>query len=221
MSDLSEAVTMVKDLSTGGDPVLEATKWVVLILIVIASASVPLMMLRSKSTRDKNETTLETAISDVGSALYTQLGKQVEDYRLAADAANKERNDLVMKVAKLEAQLLSLEPAKELVERLRGKLDVKDAEIRNLLDQGLFERKQFMDMVSAKDKDISRRDDRIAQLERVTTALQVNAARSQAFTELTSDPHNTKSPSEAAALVNNLIPQVGRRVTDDTQESPI
>lgn len=223
MSDtpISEAVTMVQGLNTGGSEVLEATKWVVIILLLVAGASWPLMMIMNKKTRDKNETTLETAISDVGSTLYNQLSKQVEDYRVAADLANKERNDLVVRVAKLEAQLLSFEALNSTVERLRVRLDSKDAEIRGLLDQGLSERKQFMEMLMLKDKDIAKRDGRIAQLEKVTSSLQVRLARDEAFTAMTTDPNNPKNPAEAAALVNGLIPESGRRVTDDTQGSPI
>lgn len=221
MTPLSEAADMVKDLSTGGDPVLEATKWVVLIILLMGVLAAPAMMLINKKTKDENENTLGTSISKVGSTLYEQLGKQVEEYRLAADAANRERNELILKSARLEAQLIALEPVNELVERLRAKLDVKDSEIKGLLEQGIRERIQFMNMVTAKDGDISKRDDRIYQLEKVTASLQVRLARDDAFTALTTDSVNPKKPAEAAALVNDLIPTSGRRVTDDTQESPI
>ena len=221
MSEVSEAINMVQGLPTGGSELLEATKWVVIILIIAVSASIPFMMLMNKKTRDKNENALETAISDVGSTLYNQLSKQVEDYRAAADVASKERNDLVIRVAKLEAQIVALEPLKETVTRLRDKLDAKDVEIKGLLDQGLEERRQFMTMLSNKDGDIARRDARIAQLEKVTTALQVRLARDEALTALTTDTINPKNPEEAATLVDALIPSTGRRITDDLTESPI
>ena len=221
MSALNETAEMVKGLSTGGDPVLEATKWVVLIVMLIGAMAVPFMMLLNKKTKDENENALESSISKVGSTLYDQLGKQVEEYRLAADAANRERNELILKSARLEAQLIALEPVNELVERLRAKLDVKDGEIKGLLEQGLLERTQFMNMVTAKDGDISKRDDRIYQLEKVTTALQVRLARDDAFTALTTDAVNPKKPAEAAALVDSIIPANGRRITDDNLESPI
>lgn len=160
MSDvpLSEAVTMVQGLSTGGSDILEATKWVVVILLMVAGACLPFMMLINKKTKDKNTNVLETAISEVGSTLYTQLSKQVEEYRLAADSASKERNELVLRVAHLEAQIFSLESLRETNERLRSKLDVKDEEMKGLLAQGLDERKQFMDMLLLKNRDSLRRD---------------------------------------------------------------
>lgn len=174
------AIEMANSINTHGDPVLEAAKWVFFIILLLGAASVPFMMILKKKNKDTNENQIESAISGAGSSLYNQLIKQVEEYRQIADKAFKERNDLFERVSKLEAMAESFKEAKVIVDRLRVKLDLKDQEIRHLLNQGAEERAKFLTILTNKDNEIIRRDQRISVLEKDMSKLQVRLARDEA-----------------------------------------
>lgn len=144
------AVETVRSIPPG-DPVVDAAKWVVLLLILLVVGSVPLMRLMSMRTKDQNENKLESAISNSGSTLYKQLVEQMNEYRRIADEAFKERNNLVREVAELRTKITELENIKELNDRLRDRIEQKDAQIRALLEQNSIERTRFLDTITAKD----------------------------------------------------------------------
>lgn len=159
---------------------MEAVKWVFFLLVMIGVAAVPFMMILNKKNKDRNENQIESAISGAGSTLYSQLVKQVDEYRHIADKAFKERNDLFERVTKLENMAIQFSETKELVTLLRSKLDAKDQEIRDLLLASTVERSKFLEVLSLKDSEIIRRDIRIEQLEHNVSDLTVRLARDEA-----------------------------------------
>lgn len=173
------AIDAVVHIPTNGDPVLEAAKWVFLILIWVGILSLPFLTIMNKKNKDRNENTVESAIAGAGSTLYSQLVKQMEEYRTIANTAYQERNDLIERVGKLEAIAEQYRATKEVVERLRVKLDLKDQEIRKLLDEGAKERETFLAILTKKDSEIIRRDERILTLERSMHELELRLIRDE------------------------------------------
>lgn len=161
-----DALTVVSEIRTNGDYVLEAAKWVVFLVLLLGVGAVPLMMLLNKRHKDGNENRIESAITDAGSSLYTQLASQLEEYRKTAQEAHAGRDELLIRITRLEIISEQYETAKVTLEKLKLKLDAKDAEIKGLLTQAAEERALFLSVLMAKDKDIVVRDERITQLEK-------------------------------------------------------
>ena len=180
MTHTADAIEVLNSIPTNGDTVLDAAKWVILVVLILLIGAIPFMMIMNKKNKDRNENIIETAISGAGSALYTQLVKQIDEQREIANNAYKERNDMMARLAKLEQVSEQYAETKLTVDRLRVKLDLKDQEIRKLLEQGANERAKFFEILTTKDNDIIRRDLRIEQLEKQMTALQIRLARDEA-----------------------------------------
>lgn len=179
MSPAETAVTLANNIP-GGDPIIDAAKWVFFILVLIGAGTYPFMLLLNKRNKDRNENQLDTAISSAGSSLYTQLIKQVDEYRKIADDAYKGREALLQRVSALELQVALHKSEADTVARLTYRLTEKDAEIAELLRQGQVERARFLDVLAEKEKAINTRDDRISQLEHSVSALQERLVRDEA-----------------------------------------
>lgn len=66
------------------------------------------------------------------------------------------------------------------MEHLKERLDKKDEEIQQLLTQATAERQQFLTILTTKDEEIAKRDERILQLERGLRDLQLQILEDRA-----------------------------------------
>lgn len=171
-----DALAAVSNVQTNGDYVLEAAKWVVFLVILIGMGSVPFMMILNKKNKDGNENKIESAITDAGSSLYTQLASQLEEYRKTAAAAHAGRDELLIRITRLEITAEQYEDSKATLEKLKVKLDTKDSEIKALIAQAAEERAMFLSVLVNKDKDIVARDERITLLEKAVHDMELRLA---------------------------------------------
>ena len=111
--------------------------------------------------------------------LYRQLAEQVKEYRQIADTAFKERNDLLVRVVKLEGLVAGHGEVAALVSKLKTRLDEKDETIQKLLAQSSEERRKFLDILTAKDSEIAKRDERIVSLETRQRELEIRLAKDE------------------------------------------
>ena len=132
--------------------------------------------------------------------LYNHLSEQVKEYRGIADAAFRERNELIQRVAALEVKSSDLEVAKDLVDRLKVRLDEKDAQIQSLIKQASEERLQLMKILSEKESEIQKREERISVLEGKTRDLELRLARDEARMSLPQCPRIDKPKFDEEAL---------------------
>lgn len=162
------------------DPILIQLTWAVALVTLVIALGKPIRdYLRGERSADKNEK-VQSAKTEAETTLYTHLSEQVSQYRTIADQAFRERNDLISRVANLEAKAEDLEESRELVANLKARLDHKDEEMREMLQEASKERKQFLDILQAKDSQIASRDERILSLETGFRELELRLARSEA-----------------------------------------
>lgn len=176
-------------LSSGAvahDPLIVGLAWVAGIVALLISIGLPIRNYIRDQHRAAGEDRVVDAKSSAEATLYTHLSQQVEQYRKIADEAYKERNDLVGRVAALEAKTQVLEETKATLDRLKKKLEdkdikieEKDAEIRKLLTQAAEERQQFLSILQAKDAEITKRDERITSLEERQRELETRLMRDE------------------------------------------
>lgn len=173
------AIEVANSIPTNGDVVLEAAKWVFFLLVLLGAGSVPFMMLMKKRARDTNENKVESAMAGASSSLYNHLSSQLEDYRKSAQEASRDRDELLVRITRLEAMSEQFELSKQSVDRLRVKLDLKDQEIRSLISAAAEERAAFLAVLIAKDKEIDARDERITQLENAVRDLEIRLVKDE------------------------------------------
>lgn len=173
------AIEVANSIPTNGDVVLEAAKWVFFLLVLLGAGSVPFMMLMKKRARDTNENKVESAIAGASSSLYNHLSSQLEDYRKSAQEASRDRDELLVRITRLEAMSEQFELSKQSVDRLKVKLDLKDQEIRSLISAAAEERAAFLAVLIAKDKEIDARDERITQLENAVRDLEIRLVKDE------------------------------------------
>lgn len=178
-SPAEAAVAIVNSIPTG-DPTIDAAKWVAFVLIIIGVGTYPFMMFMNKKTRDRNENQLDTAIASAGSSLYTQLIKQVDEYRKIADKAYSDRETLIARLNALELQVVLHTNDAAMVVALTARLDAKNAELSKLLEDVTKERAAFLEVLTEKEAAINLRDGRILQLEQSVHALQLRLVRDEA-----------------------------------------
>lgn len=161
------------------DPIISGLAWVVGIVVLIIAMGKPLRdYVRGEKREDKKDVVVD-AKSSAESVLYNHLSDQVSQYRKIADQAFRERNDLIQRVAALEAKAEDLVDAKAVIEQLKIRLDKKDDEIQLLLAQSADERKQFLEILCNKESEISKRDERILSLENRQKELEIRLARDE------------------------------------------
>lgn len=202
MTDPVSATAAALQAIPSGDPVMDAVKWVIALVILVASAAYPVTAFLRRNREEADGTKLQSVISGAGSTLYTQLVAQLEEQRKLATDATTARASLQERVVALESSVSSGKEATLLVERLRSKLDEKDADIRALLSQAAKEREAFLAALQAKDTEISKRDERIHALERDAQALRIRLTRDEGRQMFT--PH--VCPITAAVASGKSIP---------------
>lgn len=195
-----KAVQVVGDTNTG-DPLMQALGWLVVLSILALALFKPLRDMLRSDRRDSQSEVVDSAKIQAESTLYNHLADQVKQYREIADGAFRERNDLIARVAKLEEQTKVLEEYRITLDRMKAKLEEKDAEIRSLVAQAAEERKQFMTLLVTKDKEISRRDERILALEDRQKDLEIRIAKDEATLGLTQCPFVSKGAVSDPSLL--------------------
>lgn len=164
------------------DPIITGLAWIVGIVVLLIAIGKPIRdYVRGEKREDKKDV-VGDAKTSAEAALYNHLSQQVEQYRKIADQAFRERNDLVQRVAALEAKAEDLADAKAVIEKLKARLDRKDDEIQLLLTQSAEERRQFLEILRNKESEISKRDERILSLETRQRELEIRLARDEAAT---------------------------------------
>lgn len=174
----SAATTVIQSIPSG-DPVIDAVKWVIALVVLIASAIYPIAAFLRKNRREEDGAKLESVITTAGSTIYTQLVAQLDEQRKLALSAATERGTLQDRIVVLEHQVAAHTDAVDMVVKLRGKLDDKDREIAALLAQASKERDSFLEVLKNKDGEIAKRDARILHLERSVAALNIRLARDE------------------------------------------
>lgn len=183
-----------------GDPTLQGLAWVVGIVSLVIAIGKPIRDYIRQERRASKDNVVGDARSAAEVVLYNHLSEQVKEYRMIADAAFRERNELIQRVAALEVRSSDLEVAKDLIDRLKVRLDEKDAQIQALITQASEERVQFMKILSEKDSEIQKREERISVLEGKTRDLELRLARDEARMDLPQCPLIDKPKFDEEAL---------------------
>lgn len=183
-----------------GDPTLQGLAWVVGIVSLVIAIGKPIRDYIRQERRASKDDVVGDARSAAEVVLYNHLSEQVKEYRGIADAAFRERNELIQRVAALEVKSSDLEVAKDLIERLKVRLDEKDAQIQSLIKQASEERLQFLKVLSDKDSEIQKREERISVLEGKTRDLELRLARDEARMTLPQCPLINKPKFDEEAL---------------------
>lgn len=168
------------EVALAADPTLVGLGWVVAVGTIMAALTAPLRSILKKSKNEEEaEATKERAGQKAAAAasadmskssaeavLYQHLSEQVTAYREIAHQATKERNALVERIAKLEADSETFAETKKTMAAMGLRLSEQDAQIQKLISDSNEERSKFLDILQAKDAAITRRDERIEMLER-------------------------------------------------------
>jgi len=161
------------------DPMIIQLTWVVAVIALVFGIGKPIRDYLKGEKREAKTDKVTDAKTDAETILYEHLSDQVTQYRKIADQAFRERNDLISRVAALEAKAEDLAEQKILVEKLKDRLDKKDEEIQLLLRQGAEERRQFLDILQSKETEIAKRDERILTLEQRTQELEIRLLKGE------------------------------------------
>ncbi len=183
-----------------GDPTLQGLAWVVGIVSLVIAIGKPIRDYIRQERRASKDDVVGAARSAAEVVLYNHLSEQVKEYRGIADAAFRERNELIQRVAALEVKSSDLEVAKDLVDRLKVRLDEKDAQIQSLIKQASEERLQLMKILSEKESEIQKREERISVLGGKTRDLELRLARDKARMTLPLCPLIDKPKFDEEAL---------------------
>lgn len=175
-----ETIAAINKSIPDGDPVIDAAKWVFLLLSLIGAATYPILVLIRRKNRDSNENLIDTAMSTAGSTLYEQLVRQVQEYRSLADTAYKERSELSERLHALELEEANRKHELAIYRAAAAKLEQKEKEIVLLIAQAAEERAKFLQVLSEKEAAINMRDSRILHLENSVRELELRLARDEA-----------------------------------------
>jgi chromosome segregation ATPase len=150
-------------------------------MTIMAALTAPLKSLLSK-TREKEDqedeqsslrksrvsaaqSHADVSIASAEAVLYQHLSEQITAYREIADRAMTERNQMVDRIARLEAASDAFAEAKVTMSRMAKRLEDQDAQITKLLADFTEERKTLLAILQDKDGAIAQRDQRILALE--------------------------------------------------------
>lgn len=176
-----EAVALAaQSAGVGQDPILQGLGWMLAMVFLVIAIGKPLRDYLKSDRRESSSDRVHNAKASAESVLYNHLSQQVTEYRNIADQAFRERNELISRVAALEAVQLDFAETKELVEKLKLRLDDKDEQIKTLLSQGADERRQFLSILQTKEAEIAKRDERISTLESRQLELEIRLAKDEA-----------------------------------------
>lgn len=209
-----ETATQLANSIPGGDPVLDAAKWVFFVLVLLGAATYPFLVFLNKRNRDKNENTIDTAIATTGSTLYAQLIRQVEEYKSIADKAYQERSSFADRIKTLEIEAISRSQELREATALATRLEQREADIASLIAQSAAEREHFYAALKEKESAITLRDSRILHLEQSVHALQLRLVRDE--TRQIFGAH--VCPFAAAKLAGKKLPDGIEQILDDHPE---
>lgn len=123
---------VIAKIPTGGDPILDAVKWLAVLIVLVLLSAAPFMAWMRKMKKDSSD----SAKDDASITLYEQLQAQIkqngDDIRELMVEKNRyfeEALTLRQKVAEYVARQKDFDQALLLIEKLRTKLDEKDAKI--------------------------------------------------------------------------------------------
>lgn len=176
------------------DPLIVGLAWVFGIVSFLFAIGKPIRDYLKSEKRDAGADSVLDARSGAETVLYNHLSEQVKEYRDIADKAFTERLEMMTRLAKLEGNDEDLKETREILGKLKARLDEKDAQIKKLLDDGADERKQFLAILQAKDSEIARRDDRISALEKAHKELELRLAKDEATVGFVACPFHTAVP---------------------------
>lgn len=210
-----EAATQAASQSMIHDPLIQALAWVAGIVAALIAVGVPIRNYLKDSKREDKADQVMDAKASAESTLYNHLAEQIKSYRDIADKAFKERNELVERVARLEENVKLLDETKQIIDRLKTKLEAKDRrleekdnEIKKLLAQAAEERAQFLNILTKKDTDIARRDERILTLETRQRELEVRVAKDEVSGTVFPCPfHSAKVSVSDQGVTINPVPE--------------
>lgn len=147
------------------------------VALVVAAVVCIELIERIKASRANN------AEHDARAGVYEQLQQQIAQQTESLAEANRridsfanERNELVVKVGNLEGKLAALSRVAEENDRLRAKLDAKDAEIRKLISDHAAQIENMMNTIRGKDQVILSQVERMSALERQVSDLELRLA---------------------------------------------
>lgn len=171
-----EIAKTVASIPDNGDPFVQGLKWLAIVVLLVFGAVTVVLRVWTNHRRDSSETGLDESISRAGASLYSQLSQQVIDARTIADKAFQERNDLLVRVVKLEGQMDRFVEVQELNRRLRAKLDEKDERIEELLAQSSIDRQEFLQALRSKDAQIAHATAQVDTLRSELDSLRIRVA---------------------------------------------
>lgn len=212
------AVTQAASQGVFHDPLILGLAWVVGLVTLLLAIGKPLRDYVRGERRDDRTDQVGDAKASAESTLYQHLSEQVKQYREIADTAFKERNALVERVARLEEKTALFEETKTALDRLKArlnekdaKLEEKDAEIRRLIQQAAEERSKFLAILTQKDTEIAKRDERILSLEQRQRELEIRLAKDEVSMGVIPCPFHSSSVSiRDKGVVINPVPEMGQ-----------
>jgi len=161
------------------EPIVQGLTWVAGLVAILFGIGKPIRDYIKREKRDTAEGAALDARSNAETVLYTHLSNQITEYRNLAEIATSERNELIKRVAALESTIRDTSNLEELLDHLKKKLDEKDLKIETCLSEWSVERKKFLDILSAKEEELSRRDQRIYALETRQRELELRLTRDE------------------------------------------
>lgn len=144
--------------------------------------------------RDNVEVIKDRAEGD----LYSQLAEQVRENKESLETVYGERNELAVKVARLETKLEDYEEVRIMVGRLKDKLAEKDTKIESLISQMSAERQHYLDEIKYRDRRIEAQATQISQLEGKLHDLELRLVNEERRSGALICPHQTIISREVA-----------------------
>lgn len=204
------------------DPLIVGLAWVSGIVALLIAMGVPIRNYLRDSKREDKADQVGDARASAESTLYNHLSEQIKSYRDIADKAFKERNELVERVARLEENVKILDETKLTLDKLKlrledkdRRLDEKDEEIRQLLVQAADERSKFLNILTQKDTEIAKRDERILSLEQRQRELEIRLAKDEVSMGVVPCPfHSSNVLIRDKGVPLNPVPEMGQAAGD-------
>ena len=147
------------------DPVLQAIVWLVAVVIALLAIGKPLKDYVRGERRNSKEDMVDDAKSAAEITLYTHLSQQVTQYRQLADSAFQQNTELNHRIAVLEAAEKDHARVASVVDKMKKKLDEKDAAIASLMREASEDRNRFFRILEAKEDQITSLGKRQKELE--------------------------------------------------------
>lgn len=156
----------------------------------------------TKASSDERENkTNEAEVS-----FLKRLEGRLDMQQKVADDAMHERNDLIQKVARMEVQLEGMGKLQASNESMQGRLNEKDETIKNLLQQAATdraafseERMKFLEIIQGKDSEISKRDQRLYDMEQRQHQLEIRVAQDEVALKNIQCPLQKKAAADSIA----------------------